>query len=362
MPLTAPHAHRPRQFFSKRTIVWASLLSASIAILCGVASLLAVKRQRSTIPKKSHDRQPQPPPLPAPPEEPEVVPRSRPESLPIPREVKPPGGVSPAQLLAAKLREQPPPEEATVPDRQRLLEDALSNELLKEELAAELEKLQFSLDPEIALELEIDEVRTLSEEIREQLRAQIGSSPGFDPKAAARLAAEIKEHVAPDPDQEALLTGILSSLNVAERLPSGTKPNREFRGDFFRDVLGGGYSYSPEKADPERELWCKILRALGCHLSDSEAAAVGESVLGLRRRAHALQLKFRLLELRSLRCDGLDPTGIGAHRRGLLDDLCTLELERLWPEFQRAFSENLSPENLEAAARFFRAFGVWTEE
>ncbi|MGQ9591134.1 MAG: hypothetical protein ACUVYA_12670 [Planctomycetota bacterium] len=264
------------------------------------------------------------------------------------KELPPPPG--------AALREPPPLESEEPP------EEAVETPL--DEVAAAERELELSFDPEALLDLGKDELRALGDEVRAELWSPIESSPGYDPATAVRLLRDIREKVVPGPEEEDFLNNILAPLEShAKTCREGRKPTRRFRQIILTDFIGGaGQEYPPEQVHVEIELWGKILRALGCELSEEEKVAVGKAIRRVRMLRYALARVILRVRDPPERLGELGPNAIGTRRFILLGDLEDWEAARLWPEFQKALAENLSPSNLERATRLFRAFGVWTED
>ena len=265
-----------------------------------------------------------------------------------PKELPPPPG--------APLREPAPLESEEPP------EEAVETPL--DEVAEAERELELSFDPEALLDLGKDELRALWDEVRAELRSPIESSPGRDPATAVRLLRDIREKVVPEPEEEDFLKSILVPLESrAQLLREGRKATWQSRQIILTEFIGGiGQGYPEDQVHVEIELWGKILRALGCELSEEEKVAVGKAIRRVRMLRYALARVFYRVRDPPERLGELGPNAIGTRRFSLLLDLENREAARLWPEFQKALTENLLPSNLERATRLFRAFGVWTED
>lgn len=351
MPLARQGAHGAPGASRVRALRWSFCLAASAALVCAAVAvgISRSKRPVTAIPGGGRHADPVEAVRPVPGEEPNEPP-------PPPRPRLP----EPARVETEVTPEEP---EVTPGEAEVTLEE--TDESFGKEIAAMERELQLrlSFDPELVLDVGMDELRELRKQIEADLDSRIEPSLGYDPATARELVRGIRENVVPGPEQKDFLENILPTLeHWAQTLPEGKKATWGFRQVFLSTFLGAnGVYYRPDQVPIEIDFWGKVLGALGCELSEEEEVRVGKAIRRVSKLREALSRVFSRVRHPRERLGELGPNTIGTLRSFVLDDLEDREAEGLWSEFQKALTENLSPSNLERAARLFRAFGVWTE-
>lgn len=228
-------------------------------------------------------------------------------------------------------------------------------------------EVELTFDPQEILGLGAEEVVKLSEKIRQHIEVEIlPSAATLDRETAAELLEAIKREVSPEPgtSAESYFQNLLSTLELRAGLRGDGSPfpTRQGRAMFLANIFHWGGFPRREEARYGLQVWGQILRALGCRMTPEEERATCIAIRGVYLQCAVTGWTVGKYIKAALENDG-EPELVRNYREILFQRLRYREYDEvLWPEFQRAFTENLSPENLEHVKRFFAALGLWTDD